>query len=180
MVANWRQAIAQQLLTPAPDTKAVAWKRAALAAGDHEYTDVGTERIERVIADDVAFLAAHPFRCDNSEAMTHRRKFKEAMRQRIRDVAASRDLSGEEIKPALTLKHREIAQFSEKHGVNLESFLEGRGRIFKTDPITIGPNMTGAEFASVVSTLLTADQQMIRAMVHEIVTEGLDEGETRP
>ena len=48
-------------------------------------------------------------------------------------IAASRDLSDEEIKPALTLKHRRIAQFSEQHGVNLEWLLEGRGRIFKTD-----------------------------------------------
>jgi hypothetical protein len=39
-------------------------------------------------------------------------EFKEAMRRRIRDVAASRDLSDEEIKPALTLKHQEIARFS--------------------------------------------------------------------
>lgn len=33
------------------------------------------------------------------------------MRQRIRDVAASRDLNDEEIKPALTLKHEEIGNF---------------------------------------------------------------------
>jgi hypothetical protein len=32
------------------------------------------------------------------------------MRRRIRDVAASRDLSDEEIQPALTLKHQEIAR----------------------------------------------------------------------
>jgi hypothetical protein len=31
LLTNWRQAIAQQLLTPAPDTAAVAWKKAALA-----------------------------------------------------------------------------------------------------------------------------------------------------
>jgi hypothetical protein len=41
------------VLTPAPDTAAVAWKKAALAAGQHEYTDIKTERIERAIADDV-------------------------------------------------------------------------------------------------------------------------------
>jgi hypothetical protein len=50
------------VLTPAPDTAAVAWKKAALAAGQHEYTDIKTERIERAIADDVEFLAAHPIR----------------------------------------------------------------------------------------------------------------------
>ena len=62
LLANWRQAIAQQLLTPAPDTAAVAWKKAALAAGQHKFTDVKTERVERAIANDLAFLAAHPVR----------------------------------------------------------------------------------------------------------------------
>jgi hypothetical protein len=99
------------------------------------------------------------------------------MRQRIKDVAASRNLSDEEIKPALTLKHHEIAKFTEKHGVNFEWLLEGKGRIFKEDPITLGPNMSGAELAEVVSTLPMADQQMIRAMVHEIVSDKLDEVE---
>jgi hypothetical protein len=33
LLTNWRQAIAQQLLTPAPDTAAMALKKAALAAG---------------------------------------------------------------------------------------------------------------------------------------------------
>jgi hypothetical protein len=50
LLAKWRQAIAQQLLTPAPDTAAVAWKKAAQAGGQHEYTDVKSERIERAIA----------------------------------------------------------------------------------------------------------------------------------
>jgi hypothetical protein len=59
---NYRAAIAKQLLTPAPDICAVTWKKAALKAGDHKYTDVKSERIERVIADDLAFLAAHPVR----------------------------------------------------------------------------------------------------------------------
>ena len=33
MVANWRQAIVQQMLTPAPSTRAIAWKRAAFGCG---------------------------------------------------------------------------------------------------------------------------------------------------
>jgi hypothetical protein len=37
---------------------------------------------------------------------------------RLRDIAASRDLSDEEIKPALTLKHHEIGRFSQQHGVD--------------------------------------------------------------
>ncbi len=51
-----------QLLTPAPTVAEVAWKRAAFKAGDHRYTDVKPERIERAIADDVEFLRAHPTR----------------------------------------------------------------------------------------------------------------------
>src|ERR1700722_11743224 len=96
-----------------------------------------------------------------SEAMAHRREFKDAMRQRIRDIAASRDLSDEEIKPVLKLKHQEIGEFAEKHGVNLEWLLEGRGRVFKKDPIRLGPNSTGAELAAVVRTLPEAKQRTI-------------------
>ena len=123
MVQSWRAALAKQFYTLAWDTASVKWKQMALARGQHEYTGVKPERIERAIADDLAFLAAHPVRRSNSE-------FKEAMRQRIRDVAASRDLSDEEIKPVLKLKHHEIARFKEVNGVNLESLLEGKGQIF--------------------------------------------------
>jgi ribosomal 50S subunit-associated protein YjgA (DUF615 family) len=84
------------------------------------------------------------------------------MRQRIRDIAASRDLSDEEIKPVLKLKHEEVARFTEKHGVNLGWLLEGEGRIFKKDQ---------QEFAAVVATMPEADQQAIRTMVREIVQE---------
>ena len=90
------------------------------------------EQIERAIADDLAFLAANPVGRSNGEAWARRREFKEAMRQRIRDIAASRDLSDDEIKPVMKLKHHEIACFSEAHGVNLEWLLEGKGRIFKS------------------------------------------------
>jgi hypothetical protein len=156
-----------------PDLNAasVKWKQAALAAGKHEHTDVKSERIERAIADDLAFLAAHPTRRSNSEAMARSREFKEAMRQRIRDIAASRDLSDEEIRPVLKLKHHEIANFTEKHGVNLEWLLEGKGRIFKKDPIRLSPNMTGDEFVAVVATMPPADQQAIRATVREMLQE---------
>jgi len=51
-----------QLLTPASTVAEIAWKRAAFKAGDHKYTDVKPERIERAIADDVEFLKAHPVR----------------------------------------------------------------------------------------------------------------------
>ena len=89
----------------------------------------------------------------------------------IRDIAASRDLSDEEIKPALSLKHHEIAEFTEKHGVNLDWLLEGRGRIFKKDPIRLSQNMSGNELAAVVATIPEADQQAIRATVREILEE---------
>jgi hypothetical protein len=86
----------------------------------------------------------------------------------VRGRCRSRDLSDEEIKPALTLKHREIARFSEQHGVNMEWLLEGKGRIFKTDPITVNPNMTGSEFAAVVRTLPAAEQRLIEAKLREM------------
>jgi hypothetical protein len=167
MVEKYRAALVKQLLTPAPDGGSVKWKQAAFARGEHCYTSVKPERIERAIADDLAFLAAHPTRRSNSEAMAHGREFKEAMRQRIRDIAASRDLSDEEIGPVLKLKHHEIANFTEKHGVNLAWLLEGRGRMFEKDPI----DMIGGELAAVVAKMPEADQQAIRATVREILQE---------
>ena len=35
--------------------------------------------------------------------------------------------------------------------MDLEWLLENRGRIFRTDPIVLGPNMTGAEFAAITA-----------------------------
>jgi hypothetical protein len=127
MVTRWREAQMKQLLTPAPDTMAIAWKQAALGRGDYKHTDVKPERTERAIADDLAWLAAHPVRHNNSEAAARRREFREAMRGRIREVAASRGLSDDDIKRALTLRHRHVAEFTEKHGVKLDWLLEGRG-----------------------------------------------------
>jgi hypothetical protein len=86
-------------------------------------------------------------------------------------IAASRDLSDEEIKPALTLKHHEIAEFTEEHGVNLEWLLEGKCRIFKKEPIRLSPNMTGGELAAVVRTMPMADQQAIGAMLRDLSQE---------
>jgi hypothetical protein len=61
-VRRWRQSLVEQLLTPAWDLTSVKWKRVTLAKGQHRFTDVSSERIERAIADDLAFLAAHPVR----------------------------------------------------------------------------------------------------------------------
>jgi hypothetical protein len=89
----------RQLLTAAPDAQAVAWKQAELARGQHRQSDVAPGRIEQAIAADKAWLAAHLTRRSNSEAMARSREFKEAMRRRIRGVAADRGLSDTEIKP---------------------------------------------------------------------------------
>jgi hypothetical protein len=62
LLANWRLAIAAQLSTPAPDTRAVAWKKAALEGEQWQWTDLTRERIDRAIAADEAFLNAHPVR----------------------------------------------------------------------------------------------------------------------
>jgi len=170
-VDTWREAVAKQLLTPAPTLAAVAWKRAKIKTDEFNRLPITLARAERAIADDLAFLAAHPTRRSNSETMALRREFKEAMRQRIRDIAASRDLSDEEIKPVLRLKHHEIVKFAEKHGVNLEWLLEGRGRVFEKDPIRLNPKMTAAELAAVVRTLPEAKQQTIEAAVDQLLKE---------
>jgi len=64
-VEKYRAALVRQLLTPAWDVASVNWKQMALARGQHLYTGVKSERIERAIADDLAFLAAHPVRQSN-------------------------------------------------------------------------------------------------------------------
>jgi hypothetical protein len=62
IVAKWREALVRQVLTPAPEANSVKWKQAALDGGDLAYTGVKPERVERAIAEDLAFLAAHPVR----------------------------------------------------------------------------------------------------------------------
>jgi hypothetical protein len=107
---------------------------------DHDHTEDERQRIcegveaARQLADEMARAAEQLLktpRRTNSAATSRRREFRLAMRQRIKEIAASRNLSEEKIKPALTLKHHEIARFSERHGVNLEWLLEGRGSIFQ-------------------------------------------------
>jgi hypothetical protein len=72
-----------------------------------------------------------PVRRDNSEAMAHRREFKEAMRRRIRDVPHPAVFPMRRSSPALTLKQKEIARFSKKHGVSFGWLLEGKGHIYR-------------------------------------------------
>jgi hypothetical protein len=62
LLANWRLSVAAQLMTPTPDTRAIAWKKAALEGEQWQWTDLTKERIEHAIADDEAFLNTHPVR----------------------------------------------------------------------------------------------------------------------
>jgi hypothetical protein len=73
-------------------------------------------------------LKRQPPRRTNSDAM----EMREAIRGRIRDFAAARDLSAEDIKPAMTTKHFELAQFAEKYSVSIEWLITGKGRIART------------------------------------------------
>jgi hypothetical protein len=64
--------------------------------------------------------------------MKQKREMREAIRGLIRDFAAARDLSADDIKPAMTTKHFELAQFAEKYSVSIEWLITGKGRIAKT------------------------------------------------
>jgi hypothetical protein len=60
LVGVWRTALVKQMLTPAPDVAAVAWKRTQLRGGQYRYTDVKPERLQCAIDADVEWLEAHP------------------------------------------------------------------------------------------------------------------------
>ncbi|EIG63491.1 hypothetical protein [Bradyrhizobium sp. WSM1253] len=62
LVRLFRSAVAKQLLTPAWRMADVAWKRKALAAKEHRYTELTDEQIETAIQQDEEFLTAHPRR----------------------------------------------------------------------------------------------------------------------
>jgi hypothetical protein len=62
LLGNYRKAEASQLLTPAPKVSLVNWKQQVFAKGNYKFTDVRKEQIEKAIAEDLAFLAAHPTR----------------------------------------------------------------------------------------------------------------------
>ena len=62
LVDKWREMVAKKLLTPAPCLAAVSWKQAQLKASGFSHLPVKKEQVERAIADDLAFLAAHPTR----------------------------------------------------------------------------------------------------------------------
>jgi hypothetical protein len=60
LVESHQGAVSKQLLTPAPTLAALNWKRAQL--GKTSLSRETKERVEKAIADDVAFLNAHPTR----------------------------------------------------------------------------------------------------------------------
>jgi hypothetical protein len=60
LVDLWRAALMKQMLTPAPDVAAVAWKRAQLRAENYRYSGVKPERLQCAIDADVEWLEAHP------------------------------------------------------------------------------------------------------------------------
>ncbi|WP_426615757.1 hypothetical protein [Bradyrhizobium sp. McL0616] len=59
---NYRKAVARLFLTPASTQLNIAWKKKALAAKEHNYTELTDKQIERAIQRDLEFLAAHPTR----------------------------------------------------------------------------------------------------------------------
>jgi hypothetical protein len=60
LVDLWRTALVKQILTPAPDVGAVAWKRAQMRAENYLYSGVKPERLQCAIDADVEWLEAHP------------------------------------------------------------------------------------------------------------------------
>jgi hypothetical protein len=135
-VRLWRAALVAQFLLPAPSGGDVAWKKTRLASGEIERAGMTRERARNVIDRDTAFLAAHPTKKSkpmSAEAKEQRRTFKEAMRRRIKEFAASRDIPDDEIRPVLSLRHRHIGEFATTYNVSLDWLLEGTGPMQKHD-----------------------------------------------
>jgi hypothetical protein len=65
VLESYRAAIGKQLLTLAPDVASVNWKRAHMTK---VLIEVKRERVEQAIADDMAFLGAHPTRSLKAKA----------------------------------------------------------------------------------------------------------------
>jgi hypothetical protein len=131
----------RQLLIPAPDLNCIKWKQATLArgksSGQVEFWNSGVKQIERAIADDLAWLAAHPTNRSKGEAIAKRHAFKEAMWERIGEIAASRDLTDEEITPVPKLKH--VTGFATCAAVRSEHRRHGQFVFW----VTNGPQASG-------------------------------------
>ena len=59
-VKKYREVVVAQLLTPAPDVRAVMWKETTFKSGQHRHIGVEDDVIKRAIAKDKAFLDTHP------------------------------------------------------------------------------------------------------------------------
>jgi hypothetical protein len=130
VVANYREAIVRQLLTPAPRAADITWKRATFKHGDHEYTDVKPERIERAIADDVEFLRTHPTRRSGKQGMDpkkleERRTWKTAFRARVTLYAEQNGIDKSELAWLGRIKHQDLAAFADRHRLSYNWLLEG-------------------------------------------------------
>ena len=137
IITKYRAAIMAQLLTPAPTVREIEWKRAVFKHGDHEYTDVKPERIERAIAEDVEFLRAHPTRRSGKRGMDpqkleERRAFKAAFRSRVTAFAEQNGIDKSELAWLGRLKHEDLATFAERHRLSYDWLLEGKGQTFRS------------------------------------------------
>jgi len=57
---KWRDSIAAQLLTPAPDMGAITWKRGQLSDRQWCWTSTTDKQVEGALAADIAWLEQHP------------------------------------------------------------------------------------------------------------------------
>jgi hypothetical protein len=132
LIGKYRAALVQKLLTPAPTGADIAWKRAAFNAGQHRYTDVKPERIERAIADDGGYLRTHPTRRSGKQGMDpkkleERREWKTAFRARVTLYAERNGIDKSELAWLGRIKHEHLAAFADRYGLSLEWLLTGEG-----------------------------------------------------
>jgi hypothetical protein len=132
ILAKYRAAIVAQLLTAAPTAREVEWKRAAFKGGDHEYTDIKPERIERAIADDVEFLRTHPTRRSGKQGMDpkkleERRAWKAAFRSRVTLLAEQNGIDKSELVWLGRIKHQDLVAFADRHRLSYNWLLTGKG-----------------------------------------------------
>jgi hypothetical protein len=62
LVTKWRAAWACLMLTPAPNSRELNWKRDQIKGKKWKYNGLSAARIEQAITDDVEWLNAHPTR----------------------------------------------------------------------------------------------------------------------
>ncbi|QIG96788.1 hypothetical protein [Bradyrhizobium sp. 6(2017)] len=72
-----------------------------------EWVRNGVEAARELAEQEAERKGGKPPRRTNSEAMARKREFNEAVRQRIREVGVVCELSQDDIKPALTIKHQD-------------------------------------------------------------------------